>query len=143
MKSDGKMREKPFSFGTFMNPEYYKVRFIVEHQTEWPRRFGVITACNPNGIAVDDKTNHQRTKALEDSLQLSGNEYFRVTGCSEDQVHKEPGFGVVSPSVEAIVELGRDWQQEAIFWIDNQIVNLVTCDKKVTYPLGDWSDLII
>ena len=122
-----------------MNPEYYRTRFLASPPVEGiPIRFGIVTACNPNGVVVDAAQNAAATSELRRQLQDSGRVFFPVTGCSPDLAHQEPGFGVVCQSSEEVVELGRAWQQEAVFWVENGIVHLLPCGAGERTVVGRW-----
>ena len=90
-----------------MKPEYQQTRFLVEGHAPVPERFGVVTACNPDGVTVDDEQNKAATENLRSHLAGAGFQFFRVTGCSPDLRHQEPGFGIVVDDRDVIVELGR------------------------------------
>jgi hypothetical protein len=124
-----------------MKPEYQQTRFLVPELDQVPARFGVVTACNPDGVTVGDEQNRAATECLRSALASAGFHFFPVTGCSPDVRHREPGFGIVADDREIIVELGRTWKQEAIFWIEGGIVHLVSCGDPEVVTLGRWSAL--
>ena len=79
-----------------MNPEYQKVRFRAKVPDALKSKsFGVITACNPDGITVSDAENKTATQKLRSELVHKGLVHFPVTGGSQDFSHAELGFGVV------------------------------------------------
>src|SRR5436190_3361522 len=111
-----------------MNPEYKRTRFMAcPPPGGLPDRFGVVTACNPNGGVVDEAQNVTATATLRRQLEDTNWTFFLVTGCSPDLAHQEPGFGVACQSSDEVVELGRAWQQEAVFWVEYGVVHLVPC----------------
>lgn len=125
-----------------MNPEYQRTRFLARPPTSGlPDRFGVVTACNPNGVVVDETRNAVATDKLRQQLQHLEWVFFPVTGCSPDLTHQEPGFGVVCQTAEEVVDLGRAWQQEAVFWIENGVVHLLPCNSGERVVLGEWAKL--
>lgn len=105
-------------------------------------RFGVVTACNPDGVTVDDEQNKAATESLRNHLAGAGLQFFSVTGCSPDLRHQEPGFGIAVDDRDVIVELGRRWRQEAIFWIEHGTVHLVACGQGEAVILGQWDALL-
>lgn len=126
-----------------MNPEYKRIRFHVGPLTVgFPTRFGVITACNPNGVITDDAENVSATANLAQQLADAGRVFFQVTGCSPDLVHQEPGFGVVAESAEEVVKLGRAWRQAAVFWVEDGIVHLLPCGEGERAVVGEWNALL-
>lgn len=123
-----------------MKPEYQQIRFLVQAVDQLPARFGVVTACNPNGITVSDEQNRAATDRLRIHLVNEGLEFFPATGCSPDLRHQEPGLRVVYDNSAVIVELGRAWQQEAVFLVEDGIVRLVPCGEGEPITLGRWQD---
>ena len=126
-----------------MNPAYVHVRFRAELPKEGlPERFGIVTAWNPDGITRDDASNQAANARLGAVLQAESLIHFPVTGGSHDFTHAEPGFGIIADQAR-IVALGREFRQEAVFWIDRGTVHLVPCSDAAAQPLGLWSELCI
>jgi hypothetical protein len=126
-----------------MNPEYKRTRFLARPPAGgFPARFGVVTACNPNGMIADETRNAAATEKLRQELIGAGREFFPVTGCSPDFSHQEPGFGIVCQAAGEIVQFGRTWNQEAVFWIEDGIVHLVSCGAGDRTVLGSWDALV-
>ncbi len=125
-----------------MNDEYSNVRFRAEPPAGGlPERFGVVTACNPDGVSDLDEKNRARTEVLRARLEAAGLAFFPVTGGSPDFSHREPGFGLVAPSIERVIELGREFHQEAVFWVENGEVQLVSCVSAASQVVGRWREL--
>ena len=125
-----------------MNPGYQSVHFRAELPLAGlPAAFGVVTACNPDGKTVNDKENLIATESLRSALLSEGYFFFPVMGGSADFSHAEPGFGVLFPSPEAAVEWGQKYQQEAIFWIIEGRVHLISCSDHQSIEIGAWNDL--
>ena len=122
-----------------MNPAYHKARFRVGGLTEvLPPKFWVITAENPDGVVISGEENAARTEAFRGQLGSLGLEYFSVAGYDPDSPHREEGFAVVCDGVTAH-SLGSQWEQEAIFRVENGEVILVSCaDLAEEWPLGPW-----
>jgi|GEM_PF-1197117 len=83
-------------------------------------KFAIITATNPLG---DSGGTDQTEKFLED-LRQKDLEHYPITGCSPDLTHREESFGIVIP-LKVALELCRDYQQDAIFWVDKDQLELV------------------
>jgi hypothetical protein len=125
-----------------MNPAYSNVRFRADlPKAGLPAAFGIVTACNPDGRTVTDMENLQATETLRSALTAEGLFFFPVTGGSEDFSHAEPGFGVLFKSIEEAVSWGKRFQQEAVFWINESHVLLVSCDGAASVALGSWQTL--
>jgi hypothetical protein len=108
-----------------------------------PAGFGIVTACNPMGVTVEASVNEGLDRDLGLSLLGQGVPHFRVTGGSRDMSHAEPGYGCVVHR-ERIVELGRQWNQEAVFWVEGDQLFLVSCDEsKHEEALGSFRERLI
>ncbi len=99
-----------------------------EPENGWPERFGVITAHNPMGQVLGEKENANRTERLKASLEAMPGvkAFFPVSGYDLNSPHEEAGFGVVC-SREKILELGKLWEQLAVFWVEDGMVWLLSC----------------
>lgn len=89
---------------------------ILEQHNLMPR-FGVITACNPLGQAVDASTNEALSSQLRERLQQLR---VRVVPCSAGAVncsHREASFAVVMP-LRSLTDLALEFRQSAIFWFE-------------------------
>ncbi len=108
-----------------------------------PVGFGIVTACNPMGVTVEASVNEGLDRDLGLSLVDQGIQHFRVTGGSKDMSHAELGYGCAVDR-ERIVELGRQWNQEAVFWVQGDQLFLVPCnDSKHEEPLGSFRERLI
>ena len=125
-----------------MKSEYQQTRFLVPDLDRAPSTFGIVTACNPEGVTITDQQNRERTERLQKQLTAAGYTFFPVTGCSHDLKHQEPGFGIVGHERQAIVDLGREWQQEAVFWVEEGNAYLLPCGNGEAVALGTWQSLV-
>ena len=108
-----------------------------------PVEFGIVTACNPMGVTVEASVNEGLDRDLGLSLLGQDIPHFRVTGGSRDMSHAEPGYGCAVDR-ERIVELGRQWNQEAVFWVRGDRLFLVFCDRpELEQPLGSFRERLI
>lgn len=103
--------------------------------------FGVITACNPDGKNQTDADNQIATESLQRALQEQGLVHFPVIGGSADFTHQEAGYGVMLDSADDAVAWGRKFQQEAIFWVEEGTVFLISCAGHHSLRVGKWDDL--
>jgi hypothetical protein len=123
---------------------YEQARFKLDYPAaDLPFEFGIVTACNPNGTTLDALVNEGLDRGLGLSLLGQRIPHFRVTGGSEDMSHSEPGYGCVADH-EKIVELGRQWKQDAIFRVRGDSLFLVYCDRpQDEKPLGSFRERVI
>ncbi len=125
-----------------LNPAYQQVRFKAElPEGALPVRFGIVTACNPDGRPAGAATNTAVTEGLRVELAGGSAAFFPVTGGSADFVHAEPGFGIVLKTRAEAVVLGRQWRQEAVFWVEAGNVELLPCGDGDSSIVGAWSEL--
>lgn len=83
-----------------------------------PPAFAVVTAWNPGGRMLPEEENIARGEALARRVRGLGWEHFDVTGASPDLAHREPGLGVVSPSLADAAALSAEFGQRAFFWVE-------------------------
>jgi len=125
-----------------MNPGFHDIRFRAELPSAGlPPAFGVVSACNPNGHTASMEDNQRGTETLRNMLTTEKQFFFPVTGGSPDFTHAEPGFGVLFKSPAEAVSWGRQFQQEAVFWINEGRVKLLPCDGTDPVELGPWTSL--
>ncbi len=94
----------------------------------------IITACDPRSIKATLEENHLNTLALEQDLIKNGLGYHIGWGSSQDNLHAELSFCVPVSTPEAvdatrhlIVELAKDYGQNAIFELNGNRVTLIPC----------------
>jgi hypothetical protein len=119
-------------------PEYLSTIFIAEPlESKWPDRFFIITACNPrsSGVrSVDDKA-HVR---LRKTLSRAGCWKHRVDGASPDWKHREKGYAVSGLDVTNAIELGKEFDQNAIFEVVNGTIWVVACSNAERAKVARW-----
>ncbi|MFT7513120.1 MAG: hypothetical protein ACI9QL_002328 [Candidatus Omnitrophota bacterium] len=102
--------------------------------TVFPEAFAIITACNPDGQDQPASVNRLADERLEARLRDLGHAPMRITGCSPDFVHQEPGW-LVDLSEQVALELGHAFGQEALFRVEADRLMLIPC--RSTEPLVD------
>ena len=124
-----------------MNPAYRTVRFQCALGPEDipAKAFGIVTACDPRDEVRSDEVNQQADAGLLADLDRRGWWRFRVIGGSPDFHHQEPGWGVATGSLLEAIALGRRWGQAAVFWVEDDALNLVDCTIGSIEALGRWS----
>jgi hypothetical protein len=120
-------------------PEYLQTIFIAKKPPEdgWPEKFAVITACNPmsSGERHDDAAAMTR---LRKNLSRRGLKRHKVTGASPDWCHQEAGFAVWDVSLQEALEIGREFQQWAVFWVEGGRIEVVSCESGERAFVGMW-----
>ena len=105
-----------------------------------PRVFGIVTPCNPFGRQLGIEENGKRLQLLEDHLRQRGLTYFRIEGGSRDGSHVEPGFGISGAPLADLKHLGARFEQDAIFWVQDDQVSLVSCASAEVRGVCRWSE---
>lgn len=124
-------------------PEYLSTVFIVDDPPDpLPTAFAIVTAWNPEGVTADEAANRRADDVLHRELVELGLAPIRVTGCSPDLSHREPGWAVVISKVEAIA-LGRRHRQLAVWWIQDEELILVDCATGEENRVASFSERIV
>ena len=128
-----------------MNRESYRqAHFLIKPAIkDLPDSFGIVTACNPDGEEVGSAENLRLDRELVSLLSSSAVKNFRVTGGSRDMTHAEPGYGCLVDR-ERIVDLGCEWNQEAVFWVEGDNLFLIPCATPQEFELiGSFRERVI
>ena len=125
-----------------MNPNYLHTRFKIEVPAAGiPSRFAIVTAQNPDGHRVSAAANEKANTGLRLELLHENKFFFPVTGGSPDFSHAEEGFGIAMDCADQAIALGRRWNQEAVFWVEDGQVELCHCTTSDRTVVGPWEDL--
>ncbi|SRR6266496_4161082 len=126
-----------------MNPEYNRTVFRTDSPpNEWPSRFAVVTACNPDGIRHSGEDNARFDAWLLVALEAEKIKHWRVTGTSADFQHSEPGYAIET-NLENALNIANKFRQEAIFWIEHGHVSVISCTTREKVLLGAWPSRLI
>ncbi len=120
-------------------PEYLQTIFIAKEPPEggWPEQFSVITACNP--MSSGERGNDASAiTLLRKHLSRRGLKRYRITGSSPDWSHQEASFAVWNLSMQEAIKIGREFQQNAVFWIERGEIEVVSCANGERKFIGKW-----
>ncbi|MCX8494892.1 MAG: DUF3293 domain-containing protein [Akkermansiaceae bacterium] len=123
-------------------PEYLQTCFIPKGEgIDWPDEFWIITACNPysSGVLEGDRDADRR---LRRHLSKGGYPKFRIKGISADWQHEEKSYGVSGITRDVLLELGRQFQQNAVFHIIGDRLSVVACVDDREVQLGSFRERI-
>jgi hypothetical protein len=125
-----------------IEPFYLQTIFIAKRPspTTWPDKFAVVTACNPLGQGLDEEADRAATVRLRKAISRLGLNRHRVTGVSADMKHREPGFAVWGCDLMVALQLGREFAQNAIYWIEDGKLDVVSCSTGQRQQVGLWSE---
>ncbi len=126
-----------------IRPEYLQTVFVTDAPAGgWPPQFTVLTACNPRGEAATPETNalleEQLRRYCEDQSLVS----WPVIGGTPDWHYHERGVGLPIDLAQALT-IGRNFDQDAIFWIEEDNLCCVACDTQERVQMGSWSARLV
>jgi hypothetical protein len=101
------------------------------------RTIHVITAANPYGRPASDEDNDRTHRALLRELRLLNVDLtFPAVGGDPDGTHSERSVAVVGLSDAKAVEIGRRFEQDAVFAWTPLSLNLLSCVSDVEAVRG-------
>lgn len=121
--------------------DHYRQTWFESECADVTGAFAIITAHNPFGEIHSSRVNAAADQRLGQRLREMGLEPFRVTGCSADRTHAEAGWGAVMTLDDAI-RTGREFEQDAIFWIENGTLHLVCLKTLAREPVCPWKERV-
>ena len=121
-----------------MNQNYFGVVFQgIENISNIIMPFAIVTAHNPMDIRLDELENKERNEILRKDLLLSDFIHREIIGCSEDHTHQELSF-VVKCKLKQAIQIGNKFEQRAIFWVEENKLQIVDCKTLKSYDLGSF-----
>ena len=121
-----------------MNQNYFGVVFQgVESISNVIMPFAIVTAHNPMDMRLDEFKNNERNEKLRKDLLQSNLIHREIIGCSEDHTHQELSF-VVKGELKQAIQMGNKFQQRAIFWVEENKLQIVDCKTLKSYDLGSF-----
>ena len=126
---------------------YQQTVFVLDDKKSgycFPETFGIVTAWNPDGVSQSAGVNAQSDMDLKRALFSEGFTPIRITGCSPDFKHAEPGW-LIEAGKEEVAQWGRRYNQDAVFWIEMDTIYLVPCEEgsAETTSVGVFSSRLI
>lgn len=91
---------------------------------KFPAQFAIISAYATTGEHWSDAENMEADERLR--KRLAPWPSHRVTGQSPDGKHAEPSWAVACSQAIAVA-IGRDYKQDAIFWVEAGALSIVDC----------------
>lgn len=89
--------------------------------------FGGITAWNPGWERLSKAENEAANARLARTIDARGWRRLVAVGRDRGLTYSEPSFAVFGATQEELVEVARQFQQEAIFWWDGERCRVVWC----------------
>ena len=125
------------------NEHYLSTMFLVtDDKIKYPASFAIITAHNPMDQLLSKEENRNRNIQLLHSLEKLGAKTLPIVGCSPDLTHREDSF-IVSVSLNTAISVGRKFDQRAVYWVQNENLYLVYCEKETKVMVAEFSSRIL
>ncbi len=107
------------------------------------KQFAIVTAWNPNGKLALSDDNFKSDKTLNDLLVQQQLPQYPIYGCSPDLTYREKSRAVEIDKATA-VKIGKQFRQNAIFWVENDKLFLIPCLlQEKEECIGDFSSRIV
>ncbi|WED22336.1 DUF3293 domain-containing protein [Vibrio sp. JC009] len=117
---------------------YKDVYFFINKRISY-KNFAVITAWNPFSQPVSNKDNRDANRRLEHEFLKQNYAKLEVGDIKREWI--EESFAVET-DLERSVELGRKYNQNAIYFIENDEIYLISCvkgDEQASEKIGCFS----
>jgi Protein of unknown function (DUF3293)/Protein of unknwon function (DUF3310) len=123
-------------------PEYLETVFVGEPPAGgWPPNFYIITAYNPHHVAT--KAEQDKANALlEKDLKAEQLQHFKIMACSPDFVHQELSWVIVGIPWKSAIELGREYNQNAIIEVIKGEAFIISCESLVRRAIGPFESRV-
>ena len=135
-----------------IRPEYLKTLFVPKKPgknqppPDWSRPFAILTAHNPGGKRHDDAVNQHANEKLRTRLNQrrphNSPLLVKVDAVSEDWSHTEKSFAVWGIDHSAVAAIGREFGQDAYFWVEHGTVHVHSCHTQEKQKVGTWESRI-
>tara|TARA_B100000029_G_C17601436_1_gene965879 strand:- start:2561 stop:2950 length:390 start_codon:yes stop_codon:yes gene_type:complete len=89
------------------------------------KRFGIITAWNPEGKHKEKKENEKANRVLESKLMELNLNYYK-SNCGVGK-HKEESFTVENIEKNVIIALGKLFNQKAVLYSTPEKTEIILC----------------
>ncbi|MCL1057528.1 DUF3293 domain-containing protein [Shewanella gelidimarina] len=118
---------------------YQETQFLITQGLSSKISFAIITAHNPRGKALTPCQNRLLDRKLQQDILMLRQPYRAIVGASQDRKHMEKSWAVSTDKASAI-ELGRKFNQNAIYYVEDDKLQLVPCLLSAQEtPLGAFS----
>jgi hypothetical protein len=119
---------------------YKQAYFFLNRELTFPE-FAIITAWNPHSIKGSKKENDQRNSDLQ--RDFNNFNYCKMSVGDLKRAWLEESFAVEIPQILAI-ELGNKYDQNAIYYVRNNQLYLISCLKNNTLEkIGGFSQKVV
>ncbi|GIU28208.1 DUF3293 domain-containing protein [Shewanella sp. MBTL60-007] len=105
---------------------YRETEFLLTQSLSSKLSFAIITAYNPRGEVLTPCQNGLLDRLLQYEIDRLGFPYRAMIGASQDRKHMEKSWAVATDK-ESAIKLGRLFNQNAIYYVEADKLQLVPC----------------
>ncbi|MEZ9236531.1 DUF3293 domain-containing protein [Shewanella sp. 10N.286.52.A9] len=119
--------------------KYQGTQFLLTQRLANDIPFAIVTAHNPLGSILTPCQNRLLDRQLQTKIEQYKRPYRSLIGAAPDLSHMEKSWAIFIDKEQAL-ELGREFKQHAIYYVNQGRLSLVACgdapDKEVM--IGDF-----
>ena len=104
--------------------------------------FAILTASNPMDKLLGENENLLRNEQLRTLLEEEEVDFSELIGASPDWTHQEASFAISCTLYNAL-EWAKLFEQRAIFWVQNDHLQIIACQSSEKYELGSFDERLI
>jgi len=125
-----------------INPHYFDVIFKeIKVSYQYPQTFAIITAWNPKDVILPEQENQKRNRCLQKSIKKTMVLGTKIIGASADLQHQELSL-IIEGALQDLINLAQKFQQNAIFWVQGDSLELISCNSLKHFKLGSFRERI-
>ena len=106
--------------------DYQKTHFLFTQRLSDDFPFAIVTAHNPLGTRLSPSQNRLLDRQLQSKIQQYNRPYRALVGAAPDLSHMEKSWAIFIDKEQA-VELGREFNQYAIYYVNRGLISLIAC----------------
>jgi len=125
-----------------INPHYFDVIFKeIKVSYQYPQTFAIITAWNPKDVILPEQENQKRNRCLQKSIKKTMVLGTKIIGASADLQHQELSL-IIEGAFQDLINLAQKFEQNAIFWVQGDSLELISCNSLKHFKLGSFRERI-
>jgi len=125
-----------------INPHYFDVIFKeIKVSYQYPQTFAIITAWNPKDVILPEQENQKRNRCLQKSIKKTMVLGTKIIGASADLQHQELSL-IIEGALQDLINLAQKFKQNAIFWVQGDSLELISCNSLKHFKLGSFRERI-
>ncbi|GGP63415.1 hypothetical protein GCM10009347_31780 [Shewanella algicola] len=106
--------------------DYQSTHFLLTQRLSHDYPFAIVTAHNPHGLLLTPSQNRLLDRQLQFKIQQYKSPYRSLIGAAPDLSHMEKSWAIFIDKEQAL-ELGREFNQHAIYYVNQGRLSLVAC----------------